>query len=49
MDLIYLEQYSYIEVGWVYTEGAYNYYIVCKSSKLDLLVLVDLIAGSRSL
>ena len=49
MDLIYPEQYSYIEVGWVYIEGAYNYYIVCKFSKLDLFVFIDLIANNRSL
>jgi hypothetical protein len=49
VDLIYLEQYPYIEVGWVYIESAYNYYIVCKPSKLDLLILVDLTASSRSL
>jgi len=38
-----------MEVGWAYTESAYNYYIVCKPSKLDLLVLIDLAASSRSL
>jgi len=49
MDLVYLEQHPYIEVGWAYIESAHDYHIVCKPSKLDLLILVDLVAGSRSL
>ena len=49
VDLVYPEQHPYIEVGWAYTESAYNYHIVCKPSKPDLLILVDLAASSRSL
>ena len=48
MDLIYPKQYSCIEVGWVYTESAYDYYIVCKSSKLNLFIFVDFAANSKS-
>jgi len=49
VDLIYLEQHPYIEVSWAYIESAYNYYVVCKPSKPNLLILVDLAASSRSL
>jgi hypothetical protein len=49
MDLIHPKQYSCMEVGWVYTKSAYDYYIVCKSSKPDLFILVDLVASNRSL
>ena len=49
MDLVYLEQHPYIEVGWAYIKSAYNYHTVYKPSKLDLLVLINLAAGSRSL
>ena len=48
-DLIYPEQHFYIEVSWVYIEGTYNYYIVYKSSKPDLFILVNFVASSRSL
>jgi len=38
-----------MEVGWAYIESAYNYYVVYKPSKLDLLILVNLAANYRSL
>ena len=47
-DFIYLKQYSYIEVGQVYIESAYNYYIVYKFSKLNLLIFVDFAANNKS-
>ena len=49
MDFIYPEQHSCIEVGWAYIESTYNYHIVYKFSKLDLFILVDFAASSRSL
>ena len=48
MDLIHPEQYFCIKVGWAYTEGAYNYYIVYKSNKPDLFILVDFTASNKS-
>ena len=48
MDFIYLKQYSYIKVSWVYIKSTYNYHIVYKFSKLDLFILIDFIASSRS-
>ena len=38
-----------MEVGWAYTESTHDHHVVRKSSEPDLLVLVDLAAGSRSL
>jgi hypothetical protein len=47
-DLVYLEQYPYIKIGWVYIKSTYNYCIVYKFSKLDLLILVDFVVSNKS-